>query len=67
MTKAKKIEKSITNANVEVTTQPGICEEVRTYFDQLFKANTSNHKPVLSLITPKITEEDNNRLLAPIT
>jgi hypothetical protein len=57
----------VTSANVEVKTQPEICEEARAYFDQLFHANPCQHEPVLSLITPKITEEDNNRLLAPLS
>jgi hypothetical protein len=44
-----------------------LCEIARNYFDHLFKANTTLHEPVLSLITPKITQEDNDMLLAPIT
>jgi hypothetical protein len=41
--------------------------EARNYFDQLFKAEASTHDPILSLINPKITHEDNERLTAPIT
>ncbi|PNY09255.1 ribonuclease H [Trifolium pratense] len=65
--KVKKIEKLINGANMEVKTQPEICEEAKAYFDKLFKANMSSHEPVLSLITPKITQDDNDRLLAPLT
>jgi hypothetical protein len=54
--KAKRIEKIMNGANVEVKTQPEICEEARAYFDQLFKANSCHYEPVLSLITPKITQ-----------
>jgi hypothetical protein len=32
------------------------------YFNNLFKANSSTHDPILSLIDPKITQEDNDRL-----
>jgi hypothetical protein len=65
--KAKKIEKLLTSVNIEVKAQPEICEEVKAYFDELFKANPRNHEPVLSLVTPKISQDDNNRLLAPIS
>ncbi|GAU25274.1 hypothetical protein TSUD_17870 [Trifolium subterraneum] len=42
-------------------------ERLRAYFDHLVKENMSNHEPILSLITPRVTQEDNERLLAPIT
>ncbi|KAK2449324.1 hypothetical protein QL285_008530 [Trifolium repens] len=63
----KKIVKLVNEANVEVKTQPEICETARNYFDHLFQANTTSHDPILSIIAPKITQEDNDRLLAPIT
>jgi hypothetical protein len=65
--KAKKIEKLVNSANTEVKSQPEICEEAKAYFDQLFKANLCQQEPVLSLITPMVTQEDNNMLLAPLT
>jgi hypothetical protein len=65
--KAKKIDKLITGENMEVKTQPEICEVAKNYFDQLFKAKASVHDPILSLITPKITQEDNDKLTAPVT
>jgi hypothetical protein len=39
----------------------------KNYFDQLFKANAMCHEPVLALIAPKVTQEENDRLVAPIT
>jgi hypothetical protein len=63
----KKIVKLVNGANVEVKTQPEICEVALNYFDQLFKANSSVHDPILSLVVPKINEEDNEKLVAPIT
>jgi hypothetical protein len=65
--KSKKIDKLVNEANIEVTTQPEICEVAMNYFDQLFKANASTHDPVLSLIGPRVTQEDNDRLVAPFT
>jgi hypothetical protein len=57
----------VTSANIEVKTQPEICEEAKAYFDHLFKANSCHHDPILSLITSRITQEDNDRLLAPLS
>ncbi|MCH82559.1 RNA-directed DNA polymerase (Reverse transcriptase), partial [Trifolium medium] len=65
--KKKKIDKLVNEADVEMRTQPEICEVARNYFDYLFKANATIHEPVLSLVAPKVTEEDNERLVAPIT
>ncbi|PNX96867.1 ribonuclease H, partial [Trifolium pratense] len=63
----KKIEKIVNEANVEVKTQAEISKVALNYFDHLFKTNATNHEPVLSLMVPKVTQEDNDRLLAPIT
>jgi hypothetical protein len=65
--RVKKIDKLVTEENIEVRTQPELCEVALNYFNILFKANASEHDPVLSLITPKVTQEDNDRLVAPIT
>ncbi|PNX97372.1 ribonuclease H, partial [Trifolium pratense] len=65
--KSKKIDKLVNEVNIEVRTQSGICEVALNYFDQLFRANATNYDSILSLITPKITQEDNDRLVAPIT
>jgi hypothetical protein len=63
----KKIDKLVNEANVEVKTQTEICEMAKHYFDSLFKANVTSHDPVLSLIAPRITQDDNDRLVAPFT
>jgi hypothetical protein len=63
----KKIEKLVNEANIEVKSQPKICEEARNYLDALFKANTTTDDLILSIVSPKITQEDNDRLEAPIT
>jgi endonuclease/exonuclease/phosphatase family metal-dependent hydrolase len=63
----KKIEKLVNDANVEVKSQPEICEVALNYFDQLFKANSSLHDPILSLVVPRITDDDNDKLVVPIT
>jgi hypothetical protein len=65
--RAKKIEKLVNDDNIVVTSQPELCEVALHYFDHLFQANTTTHEPVLSLIAPKITPEDNEKLLAPIS
>ncbi|GAU34899.1 hypothetical protein TSUD_144300 [Trifolium subterraneum] len=63
----KKIESLVNEVNVEVKSQREICEVAMNYFDNLFKANATIHEPILSLIAPKVTQEDNERLVAPIT
>ncbi|KAK2414457.1 hypothetical protein QL285_037046 [Trifolium repens] len=65
--RVKRIDKLVSDANVEVRSQPELCEVALNYFNLLFKANTSTHGPVLALINPKVTQEDNERLVAPIS
>jgi hypothetical protein len=65
--RAKKIEKLINEDNIAVTGQSDLCEVAKNYFDNLFKANSTMHDPVLSLIGSKITQDDNAKLLAPIS
>ncbi|PNY16121.1 hypothetical protein L195_g012831, partial [Trifolium pratense] len=65
--RAKKIGKLVNDDNVAVTSQPELCEVALNYFNQLFKPNSASHDPILSLIAPKITHEDNERLVRPIT
>jgi hypothetical protein len=65
--RAKKIVKLINDENRTVTTQPELCEVALNYFNNLFKANSSIHDPILSLIAPRITQEDNDHLVLPIT
>jgi hypothetical protein len=63
----KRIEKLVNEENIVVTTQPELCEVTLNYFNHLFKANSTIHEPILSLISPKITPLDNEQLVAPIT
>jgi hypothetical protein len=63
----KKLDKLVNDNNVTVTTQPELCEVALTYFNRLFKASSTQHEPFLSLIVPKITQEDNDKLVMPIT
>jgi hypothetical protein len=63
----KKIDKLVNDENITVTTQPELCGVALKYFDHLFRASSTRHDPILSLIVPKITEEDNDRLVMPIT
>ncbi|KAK2388712.1 hypothetical protein QL285_062362 [Trifolium repens] len=65
--RAKKIEKLVNEDNIEVTGQADLCAVALNYFDHLFKSNSTVHDPVLSLIGPKISQEDNEKLLAPIS
>lgn len=40
---------------------------VQQYFEQLFFSVDASSDPVVSLVQPKVTSEDNNMLLAPFT
>jgi hypothetical protein len=55
------------NEEGEVSTQQGLCELVQKYFDELFKPSNGTHEPMLRLIRNKISPDDNERLMAPIT
>jgi hypothetical protein len=57
----------VNDENVVVTTQPELCKAALNYFNHLFKANSVVHEPILSLISSKITQEDNERLEMRIT
>jgi hypothetical protein len=65
--RAKRIEKLVNVENSTVTTQPELCKVALNYFNNLFKANSTVQEPILELVTPKITQEENDRLLLPIT
>jgi hypothetical protein len=62
--KVKKIDKLVSDANVVVTTQDDLCDVAKNYFDTLFQASGGVHEPVLSIIQPKVSETDNERLTA---
>ncbi|GAU14523.1 hypothetical protein TSUD_250650 [Trifolium subterraneum] len=65
--RAKKIDKLVNEDNIEVKTQPEICQVAKNYFEKLFSASVTVHEPILSLIAPKVTVEDNEMLTATIT
>jgi hypothetical protein len=65
--RAKMIVKLVNDANATVTTQPELCEVALNYFNNLFKINSTSHEPILALISPRITQEDNDQLTMPIT
>ncbi|GAU39014.1 hypothetical protein TSUD_378900 [Trifolium subterraneum] len=65
--KVKKIEKLKNDENEVITGQQNLCEVARRYFQELFKPKGGAQEPVLSLITPRVSEEDNERLSAPIS
>jgi carbamoylphosphate synthase small subunit len=65
--KVKKIEKLRNDDNEVVIGQQNIAEVVKTYFNELFKPNGGSHEPILSLISPRVSDEENSLLVAPIT
>ncbi|GAU34086.1 hypothetical protein TSUD_255820 [Trifolium subterraneum] len=65
--KVKKIEKLRNDEDVVVTGQQNLEEVVRKYFQTLFQPKGGNQEPVLSLISPRVSAEDNAFLEAPIT
>lgn len=48
----------------EIRDQVGICEVARNYFEKLFTTKEGKYDPVLNLIQPLITMEDNARQLS---
>ncbi|KAK2377607.1 hypothetical protein QL285_078261 [Trifolium repens] len=65
--KVKRIERLVKENNVVATKQEDLCDVAKQYFDTLFRAAKGNYDPVLSIIQPKVTEADNERLTAPIS
>ncbi|GAU19603.1 hypothetical protein TSUD_304150 [Trifolium subterraneum] len=65
--KKKKVTKLIADNGTEAHTQEELCEVVKSYFDTLFKPRDGDHDPVLNLIQPRVTDNDNFVLTAPIT
>jgi hypothetical protein len=65
--KVKKIER-LKNENDDIITgQQNLCEVARVYFQELFTPKDGSLDPVLSLISPRVSEADNTSLEAPIT
>ncbi|GAU28408.1 hypothetical protein TSUD_257360 [Trifolium subterraneum] len=65
--KKKKVTKLIADNGSEVHTQEELCEVAKSYFDTLFKPRDGDHDPILNLIQPRVTDDDNFVLTAPIT
>ncbi|GAU16642.1 hypothetical protein TSUD_325920 [Trifolium subterraneum] len=64
--KKKKVSKLIADNGTEVHTQEELCEVAKSYFDTLFKPRDGDYDPVLNLIQPRVTDNDNVFLTAPI-
>ncbi|GAU38527.1 hypothetical protein TSUD_148090 [Trifolium subterraneum] len=65
--KKKKVTKLIADDGREAHTQEELCEVAKSYFNTLFKPRDGDHDPVLNLIQPRVTDDDNFFLTAPIT
>jgi hypothetical protein len=65
--KVKKIEKLKNDNDELITGQQHLCEVARSYFHELFTPKGGVLDPVLSLISPRVSVEDNAVLEAPIT
>lgn len=48
-----------------VEDQNGMCDIAKHYFEDLFSAAQGNYDPVLEVVTPRISMQDNEALLAP--
>jgi hypothetical protein len=65
--KVKRVEKLRNEEDEIITGQPNLCEVARNYFQELFSPKGGCLDPVLSLISPRVSAEDNAMLEAPIT
>src|SRR6266487_2803707 len=65
--KKKKVTKLIADNGTEAHTQEELCEVAKSYFDTLFKPRDGDYDLVLNLIQPRVTDNDNFVLTAPIT
>ncbi|GAU16656.1 hypothetical protein TSUD_326060 [Trifolium subterraneum] len=65
--KKKKVTKLIADNGTKAHTQEELCEVAKSYFDTLFKPRVGDHDPVLNLVQPRVTNDDNFFLNAPIT
>jgi hypothetical protein len=65
--RVKKIEKLMNDDNEIVTGQQNLVEVVKNYFHELFQPKGGTQEPVLALISPRVSDEDNSLLVAPIT
>ncbi|GAU39678.1 hypothetical protein TSUD_320910 [Trifolium subterraneum] len=65
--KVKEIEKLENGANEIVTGQNNLCEVAKKYFEELFKPKGGVQDSVVSLISSRVSYDDNAYLVAPIT
>jgi hypothetical protein len=65
--KVKKIENLKHENGDDITGQQNLCEVARSYFHELFTPKGGCLDPVFSLLSPRVTEEYNISLEAPIT
>ncbi|KAK2370479.1 hypothetical protein QL285_083528 [Trifolium repens] len=65
--KVKKIEKLRNDDDELITGQHNLCEVAQNYFQELFSSKGGSLDPVLSLISPRVSTEDNASLEATIT
>ncbi|GAU38028.1 hypothetical protein TSUD_395880 [Trifolium subterraneum] len=65
--KKKKVTKLVADNGTEAHTQEELCEVAKNYFDNLFKPRDGDHDPILNLIHPRVTDDNNFFLTVPIT
>jgi hypothetical protein len=65
--KRKRVTKLMDDNGTAAHTLEELSEVAKHYFDTLFKPRNGDHDPVLNLIQPRVTEDDNFLLTAPIT
>lgn len=62
----QKIDMLMDEGGVGVREQYGMCDIVKSYFEDLFEAKRSEYDHVLNLIQPRISIKDNNILTIPM-
>ncbi|CAK8568525.1 unnamed protein product [Lathyrus sativus] len=65
--KFQQIQLLIDDNDNEVREHNGMCNIAKDYFDNLFLAGQGVYEPVLELIQPTISADDNSKLLSPIS
>lgn len=63
--KRNRVEKLLDNNGVAVTDKEGLCQIVRDYFVELFRARRGVYEPIVGLVRKCVSQEDNNRLIEP--
>ncbi|WJX95853.1 hypothetical protein P8452_77122 [Trifolium repens] len=65
--KTNRILSLVDEAGHRVTEAPDICNVARDYFTNIFQKHNSTLEPVLDVVNPSVSAEDNINLLAPFT